>query len=220
MKYSGLAILTLGLLMPCALKADLMTKASSERGNTSMFLSIEDNKKQRRVDSIKSIMQKHGGEIKASRFDKADKGQKGYRYNCVLQTSDKVSNILSSHMGATEINDISALVVFKSKKSLFSKNIDSLKFVSPKSGFEGAFSWFKNEFTKAPWEFLQKEYPSDFTKHCKTVDHNGRQMLKIKKSEVTVQLFPKGMKPNQSSIFYEWSSDTGDLFFGQEGGDQ
>lgn len=220
MKYSCLAILVGALLVPSAAKAEIMTKSSGGEGQQSIFLSIQDNKQQRRVDNIKSLVSRHGGEIRAARFDKAPKGQKGFFYNCVLQSSEKVAKVLSSHMGAKPISEVSALVIFKSKKSIFSKTIDNLTFASTESGFEATFSWFKNEFANAPWEFLKKQYPSDFAEHCKSVEHEGRQMLRIKKSNVTVQLFPKGMKPSATSIFYEFDSDTGDLFFSAEGGEQ
>lgn len=220
MKYSCLAILVGALLVPSAAKAELMGITSGGEGQQSIFLSIQDNKQQRRVENLKSVVARHGGQIRTARFEKAPRGQKGFYYNCVLQSSDKVASVLSSYLGASPITEVSALVTFKSKKSFISKTINNLTFTSPDSGFEGTFSWFKNVFIKDPWKFLKEQYPSDFAEHCKSVKHEGSQMLRIKKSKVTVQLFPKGMRPSETSVFYEFDSDTGDLFFAVEGGEQ
>jgi hypothetical protein len=216
MKFFSLAIMIGALLVPSFLKADLANDGSQK----TMFVSIFDNKQQRRVESLKELVKRHGGDIRADRFEKAEDGEKGFRYNCVLLVSDKVATALLENMGAALINEVSARVIFKSSKSLFSKTIDKVVFASPENGFESTFSWFKNDFANAPWEFLRKEYPSDFAEHCKDVDQDGREVLRIKNSKVTVQLFPKGSEPGADSIFYEWSNDTGDLFFGKDGGEQ
>ena len=199
MKYLYLAILAGALLVPHVLKADMALNGQSSQ--KAVFLSVQDNKEQRRVQNLKDLVNRHGGDVRADRFDKALEGEKGYRYNCVLLVSDKVAKVLTSHMEASDISDVAARVTFKSKKGIFSKVIDNQVFNSPESGFEETFSWFKNDFSKAPWEFLKNTYPSEFASHCKEVNRDGSQMLRINIIEGNVRAFSKGNESRCSIDF-------------------
>lgn len=202
--------LALGLLLVCGTVA--------QAAQQTLFISLQDNKHQRRVEALKNMLQRHGGDVRADRFDKAPKGEKGYRYNAVLIVPDKVAEALKKGMEASPIEAVSAQVTFKSKAGWFSKTVDQMGIDCPKTGFEETFSWYKNEFSRDPWGFFKKNYPSEFKEHTKEVDHGGKPQLRVKKPYVKLELFPKGHEASKS-IFFVNEEKTGDLYYDVEGGE-
>lgn len=206
---------TLLLALGCILLYGTVAQAAQQV----LFLSLQDNKHQRRVEALKAMLGRHGGDVRADRFGDADEGEKGYRYNVVLIVPDKVAEPLKKGMSAQGIDGVSARVTFKSKAGWFSKTVNQLGVDCPKTGFETMFSWYKNEFARDPWGYFKKNFPSEFAEHVKEVDHGGKVQLRVKKPVVKLELFPKGMEASPKSIFFEMEDKSGDLYYDVEGGE-
>lgn len=203
--------LALGLLLVCTVGA--------QAAQQTLFLSLQDNKHQRRVEALQNMLKRHGGDIQASKINDAPEGEKGLRFNCVLIVPDKVAESLKRGMDAQPIEAVTAQVTFKSKAGLFSKTINQFGVDCPETGFEATFSWYKNEFARDPWGFFKKNFPGEFAQHTKQVDKGGKAQLRIKKPVVKVELFPKGFQADARSIFFELEQKSGDLYFDVEGGE-
>lgn len=201
----------LGLLLVCG--------GIAQAAQQTLFLSLQDNKHQRRVEALKSMLQRHGGDIRADRFEKGEKGEKGYRYNVVLIAPDKVAEALKKGMGAEAIDAVAAQVTFKSKAGLFSKNVGEVLIDCPETGFEETFSWYKNVLAKDPWTYLKDTYPAEFAKHVKQVEVGGVQKLRVKKPSIKIELVPKGSQATARTIFFEMENKSGDLYYDVEGGE-
>ena len=197
----------------------LLSTAVAQSAQQTLFLSLQDNKKQRRVEALKDMLKRHGGDVRADRFEDAAEGEKGYRFNTVIIVPDKVAVALKKGMGASPIEAVSAQVTFKSKAGWFSKTVDQLDIDCPKDGFEATFSWYVNEFSRDPWGYFKRNYPREFKEHCDEVERAGKAKLRVNNPYMKLELFPKGFKAGAKSIFYESEEDFGDLYYDLEGGE-
>lgn len=197
----------------------LVWTVAAQAAQQTLFVSLQDNKHQRRVEALQKMLQRHGGDIQASKVNDAPEGEKGLRFNCVLIVPDKVADALTKGMGAQPIDAVTAQVTFKSKAGWFSKTINQFGVDCPETGFEATFSWYKNEFARDPWGFFKKNFPSEFAQHATQVDKGGTSQLRVKKPVMKLELFPKGFQADARSIFFEIEQKSGDLYYDVEGGE-
>jgi hypothetical protein len=203
-------VLALGLLMAAA--------GVARAAQQEVFVSLQDNKHERRVEAFKAMMGRHGGTVAADRTGDAAEGEKGLRYNAVVIAPEKLRDAMVRGFQATVIDGLSAQVTFKSKAGMFSKTVDRLGVDCPETGFEAQFSWYRNVFLKNPWAVMRETFPAEFVKHASPVKNDPKK-LRVRKPSVKVELFVKGLQPGPSSIFFVHEDKSGDLYFDVEGGE-
>ncbi len=171
-------------------------------------LSLDDNKENRRIDSINGIFRRHGIRVISSKVDET--GEKPQTNFYVSGKKFVLEALMRNFKGSTVSSDLKAVMVLTTGGFWGKSSIEVS--VSPKSNAPetGSLAWYQAVLEKDPFKYMAENDYSKLTQLGKVEDVGGEKKLRLKNARLDLLVIPAN--GTRRDAIYGNSVEFGDVY--------
>jgi len=184
---------------------------------TPVVLSIQDNKKERRVDLFKNICKRHKANFFSSYTYKA-KGQKLTSYNFIVEGNSKfVERVTSYYTGEIPKKALKVDIYIKTG-NIFKKKESSITVSAEAAlGVVGGYNYIVSKIINCGWKYIYENHLDVFKKHAKEKEVKGKKVLESGEGKIVYTVYYPGPR---NIVLHEKEVEVHREYFDiQKGGD-